>query len=540
MHDKKISSLLFLKNISLLLILLLFFSVFLNSACQLKATGKSTSTGNPVPDSSRITVLSQNTMLIPINIVAPEYAKRTVLISELLPEGEFDIVGLQEVFAGASQDSILKAWHLNAVPDTHGSGALWQPITGAKDVSELAVSQNIFGIKILDAGPNNKPAKISFGPYYVLGPDTQSSSIIKQDSGLLILSKFPIIAAGAFSFSDAEGTDRLANKGVVYARIKIGPSSDDYIHFFNTHLQSHGYSETRFKNLKELMVFVSNIVADDLCDTEGVANQNEKNVSKGPESKSDESAAGDGQVNQNSMVAVGSNSQEEMYGTQLNGIHPIIIVGDFNIRASLPDGWIKKADIISVPPGQKMADDSDSALNISEDYDAFMNYLRSFEETFMQENSDKIPAEAAAEGAAETVDAELSASGKAADIIVENDMAAEVGTAATKAAETATEEGMQDTQQYFTDLWQKFYPDDPGFTWIGKGWKTGENNPYGTDGNPFAIENGPPERIDYVVYYKGCNTLQLNPVSIKLFPEGSSGFQVSDHLGIVSVFEWQS
>ena len=128
----------------------------------------------------------------------------------------------------------------------------------------LSESENKFGIKILDARPNKKSAKISFGPYYVLGPDTERCNIFKQDSGLLILSRFPIIAAGAFSFSDAQGSDRLANKGVVYARIKIGPSNDDYIHFFNTHLQSHGYGETRFKNLSELLMFVSNVIADDL------------------------------------------------------------------------------------------------------------------------------------------------------------------------------------------------------------------------------------------------------------------------------------
>lgn len=417
MYHKKNHNLLFLKRISLIFILPLLCAVFLNSACQLKVKAESEVANTLVPDSSRITVLSQNTMLIPINVVAPEYTERTVLISEMLSKGQFDIAGLQEVFAGASQDSIMRAWHQNAVPDISCIEDLWQPITRAKEVSELAVSQNKFGIKILDAKPNNKPAKISFGPYYVLGPDTESGSIIKQDSGLLILSKLPIIAAGAFSFSDAQGSDRLANKGVVYARIKTGPSSDDYIHFFNTHLQSHGYGETRFKNLSELLVFVSNAVADD---------------------------------------------REE-------GIHPIIIVGDFNIRASLPDGWIKKAAIISAPPGQDMPDDSGSTLNMSADYDEFMNYLKSISN--------------------------------------------------------------------FKDLWEDFYPDDPGFTWIGKGWKVGAQNPYGTDGNPIAIENGPPERIDYVVFYKGSNNLHLNPISIKLFPENSSGFQVSDHLGLVSVFE---
>jgi hypothetical protein len=93
---------------------------------------------------------------------------------------------------------------------------------------------------------------------------------------------------------------------------------------------------------------------------------------------------------------------------------------------------------------------------------------------------------------------------------------------------------------YLEDLWKDFYPDEPGFTWIGKDWKAGAQNPYGADGNPFAVENGPPERIDYVIFFKGSNTLQLNPSSIKLFPTDSSGLQVSDHLGLVSDFDWQN
>ena len=78
------------------------------------------------------------------------------------------------------------------------------------------------------------------------------------------------------------------------------------------------------------------------------------------------------------MILRGKTSND----TQARGIHPIIIVGDFNIKANMPDDWIKKADIISAPQGQKMPDDSDNALNKSADYDEFMNYLKSFTECF--------------------------------------------------------------------------------------------------------------------------------------------------------------
>jgi hypothetical protein len=458
MRLKKSLNPLFKKIFVLLIVLPAFTAVLLNSACLLKPKPENMAAETLGSGNSQIAVLSQNTMLIPLDIVAPEYVKRTGLISEMLSEGEFDIAGLQEVFAGFSQNSILKAWHLNVISVGEG---LWQPITGAKEVSVLSGSENKFGIKILDARPNKKSAKISFGPYYVLGPDKESCNIFKQDSGLLILSRFPIIAAGAFSFSDAQGSDRLANKGVVYARIKIGPSNDDYIHFFNTHLQSHGYGETRFKNLSEFLMFVSNVIADDL-------------------------------------------TGESTEGTQSRGIHPIIMVGDFNIKAYMPDNWINKSHIISAPPGQKMPDDSDSALNTSADYDGFMSYLKSFADAFTQDNSDKLlPGTDSAEG-----------------------------------TETAVAAEEQDGLLCLEDLWKGFYPDDPGFTWIGKGWETGAQNPYGTDGNRYAIENSSPERIDYTIFFKGSGALQLNPYSIKLFPDDPSGFQVSDHLGLASHFNW--
>jgi hypothetical protein len=485
MRLKKTRNPLFKKIFVLLIVLPAFTAVLLNSACLLKPkpeniAAKTLESGNP-----QITVLSQNTMLIPLDIVAPEYVKRTGLISEMLSGGEFDIAGLQEVFAGFSQESILKAWHLNVIS---GGEGLWQPITGAKEVSILSGTENKFGIKILDARPNEKSARISFGPYYVLGPDTESCNLFKQDSGLLILSRFPIIAAGAFSFSDAQGSDRLANKGVVYARIKIGPSNDDYIHFFNTHLQSHGYGETRVKNLSEFLMFVSNVVADDISGSED-------------------------QININSNP----NCREDFSDVQFRGIHPVIMVGDFNIKAFMPDKWIAKSHIISAPPGKKMPDDSDNVLNTSADYNEFINYLKSFTDAFMQDNLDKLLS------VMETAEGTESAEG------IET----------TERTVTAAEEA-QDGLLYLEDLWEKFYPDDPGFTWIGKGWETGAQNPYGTDGNPYAIENGPPERIDYTIFFKGSGALKLNPSSIKLFPGDSSGLQVSDHLGLVSDFDWHN
>jgi hypothetical protein len=167
-------------------------------------------------DTGNLNILTQNMMLIPFGFVAPQFKYRTTLLAETLKEGDFNIIGLQEIFSDSAQDKILKAWHGQ-------QDNLWAGIKEAREVSVLAAEKNKLGIQIIDAKPNALPAKISFGQYYVLGPDCGDINVFKQDSGLMILSRFPVITASAFSFSQMEGSDRLANKGVLYARIKTGP-----------------------------------------------------------------------------------------------------------------------------------------------------------------------------------------------------------------------------------------------------------------------------------------------------------------------------
>lgn len=56
------------------------------------------------------------------------------------------------------------------------------------------------------------------------------------DSGLWILSRFPILKQAEMSFSRYAYSDAMSNKGALYARIKIGNST---LHLFNTHLQAN-------------------------------------------------------------------------------------------------------------------------------------------------------------------------------------------------------------------------------------------------------------------------------------------------------------
>jgi endonuclease/exonuclease/phosphatase family metal-dependent hydrolase len=402
---------------------------------------------------NQINFLTQNTMLIPFGFVAPSFKERTELITGLLPDSDFNIIGLQEVFWDRAQNKILDSWYksenlfqkdlylLNSIKDISG-------LNQAVDVTELSFKQNKWGIEILNVKPsgNNKTAKISFGPYYVLGPDVDKLKFFKQDSGLMILSRFPIIAISAFSFSNASGSDKLANKGVVYARIKVGEGQNDYIHFFNTHLQSHSYPETRFKNLKELFEFVGNIISDDY-----------------------------------------KNYKDSYTPLQIN---PVIIVGDLNVKADMPEGWIKKAGIVAAPQNSLLPDDTDIFLNNTEDYEIFTQFFKDFSNSI---NSDL---------------AEFNGNLNPIVNIFE-----------------------------LKDLWQELYPEEPGFTWMGRDWRFGTDNPFGSEGNTYAIENGPPERIDYIFYFGGSSDLKITPLSISLFPKSSAEEQISDHLGLQSSFK---
>lgn len=56
------------------------------------------------------------------------------------------------------------------------------------------------------------------------------------DSGLLLLSKYPILETDTIRYTDGCGFDSFSAKGSVYAKIKI--SAKEHIHVFATHLQA--------------------------------------------------------------------------------------------------------------------------------------------------------------------------------------------------------------------------------------------------------------------------------------------------------------
>lgn len=424
---KSKSSGLYLIIFIITLLVLLFFSTecsIINSSELDITVEENTDIKQNNKDSSEkksLKILTQNTMLIPFNFVAPAFNERTDCIIDFILK-DYEIVCLQEVFSGSSQNRIISSWHNMIYQDIKNDGFnhwqtnyfnnllpdqdknMWHPLVEAQSVSVLANNNNFWGVKVLDSKINNIEAKLICNPYYIMGPDRGILNI-RQDGGLIILSKYPIVECSAMTYSSSSGTDRLANKGVVYARIQISLSTDDYIHVFNTHIQSHDYSDSRLLQIAELMDFISEIVKSD-----------------------------------------------KKY------IHPILIAGDFNVAADKPDNWIKLADI--APPETEKAGDIDPMDREIKEYTKFKEILKNF---------------------------------------------------------SSDSSGMV-SQIDLRDSWQELNPVSPGFTWIGKDWITGSNNPYGDIGNQVAVENGGPQRIDYIFYSRGTYNFYIEPISISLVP----------------------
>jgi endonuclease/exonuclease/phosphatase family metal-dependent hydrolase len=83
----------------------------------------------------------------------------------------------------------------------------------------------------------------------ILGKDTA----LRQDGGVMVLSRWPIEQEDSVIFDDCSGTDCFADKGVNYVAIKKG---DRRYHIFATHLQAQD-TTVRKKQLRAFSRFVS-------------------------------------------------------------------------------------------------------------------------------------------------------------------------------------------------------------------------------------------------------------------------------------------
>ncbi|MEA1978335.1 MAG: endonuclease/exonuclease/phosphatase family protein [Chloroflexota bacterium] len=254
--------------------------------------------------------LTQNTQLVPrmMKLIGQSQCPRqriSGIIYLLVERRVYDIVGLQEVWDGYGQDTIVKAWLYELGLKTPILKLQVKKEVPIKDIlsHKKEVTTKTFKNdrneeigRIIDARPNSLKAQIVYDRHFVMGPDTDKapldihiidillSSVFKnlpewvkkhidiealkkkigieiQDGGLLILTMggCPIIAASGFVYCCSTYLDALSNKGALYARIEVG---DDYIHVFNTHLQAHGFPDVRKHQLEELKTFIENATSD--------------------------------------------------------------------------------------------------------------------------------------------------------------------------------------------------------------------------------------------------------------------------------------
>jgi len=108
-----------------------------------------------------------------------------------------------------------------------------------------------------------KQAKEAGFLYYTASPKPDTFSVHMIDGGLLMLSRFPIVASEYRPFSCGIGSDYYVNKGILYAKIAIGSSR---VHLFTTHAQATyddtlKYFATRAEQFNTFRKFIKETLA---------------------------------------------------------------------------------------------------------------------------------------------------------------------------------------------------------------------------------------------------------------------------------------
>jgi endonuclease/exonuclease/phosphatase family metal-dependent hydrolase len=135
------------------------------------------------------------------------------------------------------------------------------------DCYDIICLQEMFG-----SFNNRKQELIKFANksglfFYCDSPSPSFFSTCLADGGLLILSRFPIVLSEFRPFRYCVLSDALSDKGVLYAKIKIG---DAYLNVFNTHLQASYFGsgnyhwdisiKTRNDQIEEISNFIKEVV----------------------------------------------------------------------------------------------------------------------------------------------------------------------------------------------------------------------------------------------------------------------------------------
>lgn len=126
--------------------------------------------------------------------------------------------------------------------------------TRIKDIANSLSDYDIVGLQEVFTNKARKTLEQTKFPYKIIGG--VGSILFRAGNGLVFLSKFPIIFTNSIIYQSCFGSDCLAEKGAVLARIML--PSMIYLDIYITHLQSGGSISDFIRNeqMKSLSSFI--------------------------------------------------------------------------------------------------------------------------------------------------------------------------------------------------------------------------------------------------------------------------------------------
>ncbi len=251
-------------------------------------------------------LLSQNCQLIPevSDSTCPYRKERLAAIAKLV-SGEwanrYHVICLQEVFSYAGKkfdykNAIAREWLQDKTADLRQAGS-WHllgeiqrrtdrlgKLLGRSQIvsKDRQVTLDNEDVQLLGRNPAEghdvqQIAVLKKGDrYLVAGPDSTATPRSTVDGGLMILSKYPVIAASGFTFYHQYGKgEGWSNKGALYARLLLDTKNRNlgcYVHVFNTHMGAGNEEDSgkgRGEQLAQLKEFISKCIADEQGNPDG-------------------------------------------------------------------------------------------------------------------------------------------------------------------------------------------------------------------------------------------------------------------------------
>lgn len=190
----------------------------------------------------------------------PNTQERAQAIGQAI--AQYDIVALQEVFRHDRLNEILTAAEAHSIGEKKlsllASGRFFDVAFGPAprhlSQTHLTFPQLIF----------RKLRRVFSNFLAVFGNEDRQAKPL-EDSGLVLLSRYPILCRDTHPYQTKAGVDAWTAKGILHVAVqrREKPGADDILDVFITHLQAGGkaYREERLAQVMELMQFIRTVHA---------------------------------------------------------------------------------------------------------------------------------------------------------------------------------------------------------------------------------------------------------------------------------------